>query len=321
MSALATVTARSRGIERVTPESLLAVARWVESAASPEELAWEHGKFRELRDYLKTQQAAKELRIQAVRLECIALRRIGRAGLSDKLRNPFDRKAAAWFGDQDDARFTAILAETENTSGPVSVMNHYTAQAQRLSSWFGDREWRKVHDEAGHEDTDYQLGIAAAVHTVLGEIVRDGEPIEVADAANRVFEALVDSHGWHDEHLPVEIAGEPLREVVRRVLRSPGPASRVLVGEAEMVIPAYVTYQPADGEVWQRVPWERAVLWQLKQMVELRTAQAEQMRVAAENMAALYAVLEDATGRTDSVAVADLIAYADVTERPASRAS
>lgn len=303
--------ARNEIVRDVTPESLARLAQWVAEIASPEELAWEGDKFKHLRDWMKTHRAAKELRIQAVRIECIALRKVGMAGISHKLRSTWERKAADWFASLSDERFRAILDDSANTTSPASVMNHYSGEERKVTDWISDRR-AHVEDEAGNERTFYDLGIAHAVSEVLADVVKDGEPFDVASAASVLYDRLNEESAYHDEQIPVELAGEPLREVIRRALRAPGPADRVAVGDLTLTVPQFVTYQAAGGDCWQRVPWGSAVLWQLKKMVELRREQAASAERAAERMEALYTSLHAAQAFTDSKQVADLIGYSSV---------
>lgn len=302
---------RNELVRDVTPESLMRLAHWVSELASPEELAWEGDKFKHLRDWLKTHQAAKDLRIQAVRIECIALRKVGLAGLSHKLRSHLERKAADWFAGLSDQRFQAVLEDSKLTTSPTSVMNYYSGEEKRVADWLSDRR-QHIEDESGTVDPVYQLGLAHAVQEVLGAVVQDGEPFDVATVASDLYDQLNDSSYYHNEQIPVELAGEPLREVIRRALRAPGPADRVQIGELTLTVPQFVTYQPPGGETWQRVPWGSAVLWQLKKMTELRREQARNAELAADRMQALYEALESAQAFTDSKQVADLIGYADV---------
>lgn len=308
---------RSGEIASVSDDSLTQLLVWVLNVATPEDLTFDNVRFHEVRDWLKTHKSAKELRVKAIRIECIALRRVGQAGLSNRLPKPNDRKVAEWLAGLDDDRFKTVLAESEVTTTPFAVMRWIVGEDEAPRKWGSARDTEQQSNEAGADYRVYDFGLTHEVGRVLEEIVADQEDFTVAEAADKLWHKLsADVERYinpedHDYLLP-ELAGEPLREVVRKVLRAPGPADRVLLNGNEVMIPNYVTFQPGGGETWKRTPWATAELWQLGMMRDLRREQAAAAERVAENMEALFVALEKATSLCDTTRVNDLIGYADV---------
>ena len=301
-------------VAHLDESKLQQLAEWVSFHASPEQLAWESDKFRDMRKLLKEHKAAKHLRVAAVRLECIALRRIALAGLASKLTNHYDRRAAEFFGEMTDEEFAEVLDDSEKTTTPFAVYKHYKGERDEPARWVYERSSDggypedRVHEMVAHERHHF----AYATQQVLSDLAMGEAPFTVAEAAHKLLTHIESNMGDHEKEIPPEMAGEPLREVVRRVLRAPGPSELVYVDGNEVRIPGYVTFHPGDGDTWQRVPWEKATLSQLLNMVATREEQAHQMQRAAGNLRRLYESLAEASDGDPAERVNDITAKADL---------
>lgn len=301
-------------VAQLDESKLHQLAEWVSFHASPEQLAWESDKFRDMRKLLKEHKAAKHLRVAAVRLECIALRRIALAGFTSKLTNHYDRRAAEFFGEMTDEEFAEVLDDSEKTTTPFAVYKHYKGERDEPARWVYERSSDggypedRVHEMVAHERHHF----AYATQQVLSDLAMGEAPFTVAEAAHKLLTHIESNMGDHEKEIPPEMAGEPLREVVRRVLRAPGPSELVYVDGNEVRIPGYVTFHPGDGDTWQRVPWEKATLGQLLNMVATREEQAHQMQRAAGNLRRLYESLAEASDGDPAERVNDITAKADL---------
>lgn len=285
---MSTVAIRSGLPLELNVENLSAIADWVKGYASPEQLAWASSDFKQLRDLLQAQKAATELRVQAVRLECVALRRVALAGLADKLSTS-NRSVAIWFADMTEEQFEQVILDCQNHTSPLSFMRQMKREQGHYYVWFDGG----VSDEP---DID-EIGLKSEAKNILHSL-NHLESFTVAEAADALYDRLKET--WDDDDLPREVAGAPLREVIREVLRAPEPGSSLIrIGEMVFSLPNYVTWQ--DSGVWRRVPWKRALVKHVRYMAEMKQAQAKEMLKAAEEMTALYEALEgESIQETDS---------------------
>lgn len=264
----------------LTVENLERLADWVANFASAEELAWNADKFKDLRNLLKVRKAASALRIEAVRLECVALRRIGLANLENKLP-AHERRVAKWFAEMTDDDFEKMLDDSQNEVSPLSLMRECENEQRYVSrhiSGYGD-----FPPEADIEPMD----ILREAHNILSSL-DSFDSFTVEEAANSLLDRLKDV--WGDE-LPREFAATPLREVVRTVLRLPDAGEGMFeIGDTYLSLPTHVTW--LDSGVWRRIPWQRATVAHLRTMVENRELQAEQLARRAAEMRQLLTVIE-----------------------------
>ena len=274
------VATRSAFDVEMNGENLQRLADWVANFATAEELAWNSDKFKDLRNLLKVQKAAKSLRVEAVKLECVALRRVGQAGLEAKI-GMHDRAVAKWLAEMSDDEFEKLLEDSSNEVSPVSLMRACRDEQRNLSKHIG-----------GYGDYDPDADVCAyRLEAEARDILRSLEHLDsftVEDAANELFDRF-ESH-WGGE-IPREVADTPLKEVVRGVLRIPEPGRGViLVGESVTELPSFVTW--SDSGIWRRIPWKRASVAHLRVMVETRELQARQMVEKAAEMRELLTVIE-----------------------------
>lgn len=272
-------------------ENLQKLADWVANFATAEQLAWNSDKFKELRDLLKIRKAAENLRIEAVRLECVALRKVGQANLESKLP-AHDRKVAVWLAEMTESRFEALLEDCVNQVSPLSLMRECNNEERNLRKHIG-----------GYGDFDPDADISDwGLEWEAKNILRSLEQFDsftVEEAAN----ALLDRLQAHrdDVEIPREFAETPLREVVRGVLRLPEPGRGVVrINDTVTFLPPFVTWN--DGGTWRRIPWKRATVEHFRNMVETRELQAKQLLDKAQEMRELLAAVEmSSSSETESV--------------------
>ena len=266
----------------LTSENLENLASWVAEIATPENLAWESDKFRDLRNLLRTRKAAANLRIQAVKIECIALRRIGLAGLGAKL-DTANRRIAKHFSEMSNEDFDALMRDCNNQHSPQSFLRSIDEEwEQRQRHYAGRVYWE--------QEPNAQIDLRFEFRELLKAISVEG-PFTVAEAAEVLFENLEETYNTFDRSLPREFADEPLREVVRAVLRSPVPGSDVIIDDTCVTVPEFVTYETTNG--WFRVSWNRALLADFRNMVQHRMKQAEAIFRKASDLALLLSKLDD----------------------------
>jgi hypothetical protein len=266
-------------------ENLQRLADWVANFATPEELAWNNDKFKDLRNLLKVQKAAQSLRIEAVRLECVALRRVGQANLHGKLTG-HDARVAKWLANMSEDEFGKLLEDSDNEVSPISLMRFREGQEQRLGSYIRG---------SGDFDPDYDISVYG-LEWEAKNILRSMEQFDsftVEQAATALLERLTEK--WDCIDLPREFAETPLREVVRGVLRMPEPGKDLVrVGDVVTYLPSFVTYCDSQS-TWQRIPWKRAQVMHFRAMVETRELQARQLQDKAAEMRALLDAIDIAS--------------------------
>jgi hypothetical protein len=279
MSELAT---RSAFEIELTTENLEKLSEWVTKFASPENLAWEWDKFKDLRNLMRTRKAAANLRIQAVKIECVALRRIGLAGLEGKL--PYEnKKIAKQFAQMSDEDFEALIADCNNQHSPAAFLRNIEYDWHDRQRYYrGGGDWPEIDDD---------IRFNSEVRTILETLGSEG-PFTVAEAAEKLFERIDHYHfEYTGGHLPGEFADEPLREVVRKVLMVPEPGSTVYARGVEITIPHNVTYHAPSG--YCRIPWRNAMLSNYRAMVEIREKQAAELLAKANAMRVLLDLLDE----------------------------
>ena len=275
------VAVRSAFEIELTTENLEKLSEWVTKFASPENLAYEWDKFKDLRNLMRVRKAAANLRIEAVKIECIALRRIGLAGLEGKL--PYEnKKIAKRFAEMSDKDFEALIADCNNQHSPAAFLRNI------------EYEWRdrqRYYRGGGDWPIDDNLSFNFEVRNILETLGAEG-PFTVAEAADKLFDRIASYHfETTGGDLPGEFADEPLREVVRKVLMVPEPGSTVYARGVEITIPHNVTYHAPSG--YCRIPWKDAMLSNYRAMVEIREKQAAELVAKASAMRALLDLLDE----------------------------
>lgn len=321
MSAQIEVQQKPEPVVHVDADSLAALAHWVQSVQNVEEIAWNSDRFKQIRDWLREHKTAKELRIRAVRVEMIALRRVAQAGLTSKLTTSQDRSAAEWAADLPDAEFEEMLSALEKVVTPYGFMRLYKGEKENVRSWLADSSHRggvRV-DETGEPVTQWRdesaVGLIFEVNDILD--AQGAESFTVAGISDELRSRLVEylgDIGVPSDPLMEVIAGEPLREVVRAVLRAPQPGQMVRVaGAGELPVPKWVTYTDEGGVgERRRIAWGGASILQFKAMCAEREKQASDLVRRAARLRAVADAMERSIPLAKSERCADLIAYVNV---------
>lgn len=278
MSALATVSAPKADLASI--DGLVA---WV-IEADVEEVCWRITEIGTLREWAQAQKDATALRMKAVRLELIALRKIAQGGLSAKIGGaPQLRSCAKWLATLSADEFGEVLEQIDGERSPIGLYRADKAQRdamaealskeQRPSNWQHVVNWKRppVSVEDGAE-------LRSAATVLLRDLLDEGEPFTVSEAAERLGQRM---------GLDVEVRGETaegLREMVRSAIRH---GSRNLPVNAWAIVPVAFTVEQADGE-YVRVPASKASIGHLvaherevRRRAEATMKQADELRSLA----------------------------------------
>lgn len=253
MSTAVAVRESATALERI--DDLLV---WVLDAPI-DEICWRLTEIGELRDWARVQQEATELRIRAVRLELVALRRVAQGGLDKKIAGVAQfRSAARWLATLTDEEFATVLDEIDGQKTPIMLYRDDRAARQAMEEALashGDSEWEDsprgayATYRADKDDQHYRR----AVTLVLDEVLKHGEPFTVAEAADRLADRLGLESRIREE------TSEGLRELVRAAIRGGDRSARV---DAWASLPIAFTVQDGDG-IYTRVPATSATLGHL----------------------------------------------------------
>lgn len=300
MNSLAIVpTAEHRALE-VSDESIGRLLDWV-LEASPQEVTWNADRISEMRDWLKTHKAAKDLRVKAVRLELIALRKIGVAGLAGKIKAQ-QGSAAKWLASLGDDEFTNVLSTVSAADTPIGLHRRSISESNDVRWWIENArisDGHVIHGIAG--ETFHSVDLHNAVRRVLEEVTTDGESFTIAEAADRLSEAL-HREGRIEEYSEPYAAilrGEPLREVVRRATRVASDDTYQDEFGEELSRPDFVTYTEDGRGGYVRIPWQSAGLEQFRFMISLRRDQLDTMRRKVDRLEKALALMESVVTEGD----------------------
>lgn len=235
---------------------------------------------RMVREWIKVIKGSAALAIEATRLECLALRRVGQVGAHRELPS-HKRSVARLFSELSDADFDLlVMAEIKARSTAIGIAR----QIERERAWRINREAGRAI--AGGEPgqivpvTDDQLqNLVEAAGAMLNTYAADGVPFAVTDAAAAIAEDL-----GYDQHSAA--VREGLREAIRQAIRIDDGGEGC---SDDPDAPAWVTYHEDDAGGWVRISWANASLDQFSAMVDLRHSQATQ---AADTYARLHGVLQ-----------------------------
>lgn len=267
---------------------LAQVAEWIAHAESPEDLgAAAQGCF-EAREWARIRKLSAEIRCEVVRLECIALRKLGVLGgqaLAAAGLSVHYRSAAEYFSGLQDQEFEDLCGKITAASTPVSLRNIVRrAERQRFVHAQGynllcEPESRR-YDASGAWGEDGP-NVARAVRVILRTAVRDNEPFTVGDAADALVRHLAEGLREGDpfpggsDFVEDPDFREGMSEVIRKALRE-----SVAVDTG---IPEFVTTNTADHG-WVRIPWHLATLVDLEEMVAHRWAQVRDLEARATQL-------------------------------------
>lgn len=232
---------------------------WV-MQAPVEEVCWRVTELGSMRQWLKTQKEATDLRIKAVRLELIALRKVAAGGLAHKISGAAQLRASAkWLAELTDEEFEVVLSDLDGERTPIALYQRDRAQREAMREALRDKSTDAARHEAwlsgqaarglGEEEENRR----SAATLILREVIEEGEPFTVSEAAERLADVL---------GLDVEVrrdTAEGLREMIRSSIRR---GDRTMPVDAWSRLPLAFTSQLPSGE-YIRVPATRATIQHL----------------------------------------------------------
>jgi hypothetical protein len=285
---------------------LFLVREWIGTLDSSEEAAHAVKVVGEYREWMRIKKVAADMRVEALRIECVAIRRVGVLGGSRYLVPGNLRRVATEMAEMTATEFDKWLDRITVDSGPITPYGLWQQQrekAQRALDYArgeaygrGEAERalgpvrprrRRIDGEYLREYGTYDPDdIRDAIGVVLGSAIQDGAPFTMSDAVDNVCRQLGDS-------IPEPLSDNlEFRRGLAESIRYAIAADAQGVGKT-VNSPRYVTFSD-DAEGWLRVPWEAAHLDQLRNMCELRQRQAKEMAEAAARLQALHDVLAKA---------------------------
>lgn len=233
---------------------------WVVQAPV-EEVCWRVTELGSMRQWLKAQKESTELRIKAVRLELIALRKVAAGGLAHKISGAATLRASAkWLAGLTDEEFATVISELDGDRTPIALYQRDRAQRDAMREALRDKSgdsalheaWLARRDVGGLDEAAERRRSAATY--ILREVIEEGEPFTVSEAAERLADAM---------GLDVEVrreTSEGLREMIRTSIRR---GDRTLPVDEWSDLPIAFTSHLPSGE-YVRVPATRATIQHLQ---------------------------------------------------------
>lgn len=219
------------------------------------------------REWVKISKAAKELAVEATRLEATALRRLGQLEFFTGL--PINQKPVAqWFASQTEEEFKAVLAEADKSSSAVGLWRRW--QRQSVIDEAFRRGGRIATGEDFNPEKVTKENLAQSAKTVLDVALSNDETISVSSAAFHLAEQL----GLEIDYFEDAAIRSGLAFAIRQAFREHLP-----VGDDEHY-PGWITYYQKDlGFV--RIPWNIATVEQVLAWAAFREEQANMYIEAA----------------------------------------
>lgn len=195
--------------------------------------------------------AADELAVEAIRLSCSALRRVGHLGgrgLSSR-----HQQAARLFAAMDEKEFADAMQSVRSTSTASSIA---LAWGKENTPTMRATEARRIERQRREESRD----LVGAISAVVEDALSGDRPIVIED----LVEQLV---GADEETLTRTGAGTKVREAIGHIDRAEDRVFEIGQREwsfggrphsARFRVPAKVTYRTDGG--WLSVPWHKATV-------------------------------------------------------------
>lgn len=279
----AVVRLRDAAVLEVSDTSLEALRAWVvDPATRVEDIAWNAGEFQSVRDWLKAHRSAQELRRKAVRVELIALRRVGLGGLAAKLTGSNQLKPVAkWLAELPDEGFSNLLDEITGEETPITLWRASKREEDKVQKWIQHEDelsGRPHYNPPTQRYRDGFLGPAEAARRLLHDMQLEGTTFTVQEAADRLT-LLLEEDGIHVHQA---MRGTPVTQLVRNAIHRATDGYEVLVNrEGETArVPDFVTYETSNGVA--RVPWSSASIAQLQAFVEMHEDKARVLAQRAQ---------------------------------------
>lgn len=262
-------------------KNIKSLSIYIENYGNTSEASDAHQQARLFRELGKFRKVAHEVAMEAFRLECIALRRLGQLGQEAlKILGTTDKDSAHKFAKMSSEDFEFFLTNLTKIVTPATAFKQYQKMEQDkqdfedgVSIGRGNVRRPSSYDEKNEQE----LMEAAAI--VLNNIT--SEEFTIASAAQALGERI---QRQYDD----EVDRVALKTAIRVALFNDesghgNPDAPELLNRC----PELVTY--FESEVgWVRIPRERASVEQFKFMVEYRERQAEAMLSAAKELRVIF---------------------------------
>lgn len=234
--------------------------QWVVEAPV-EDVCWRITELGTMRKWVAAQKAATDLRIKAVRLELIALRKVALGGLVDKISGAATLRASArWLAKLSDEEFATVLSELDGEKTPIALYQRQRAEAEAMREALRDKSndasnyevWRARHLGRDYDFSEENRRRSAT--SILEEIIEVGEPFTVSEAAERLADAL---------GLDIDVrrqTADGLREMIRTSIRRGDRSVKV---DEWSSLPTVFTVALPSGE-YVRVPATSATIANLR---------------------------------------------------------
>jgi hypothetical protein len=222
-------------------------------------------------EWAKIHDAAREVAVEACKLQATAVRRLAQLG-SRHIAGQ-GRAAAEWLGSMSDEAFAALLDSMKSARSPATLYRDHRSDVEREAKF---RRGQEIADGEGFP-ADYDSVCRAATY-ILNVAMAGG-----ATTVNELAEALGSELGYGDTDMGDPVIREGIEVAIREALRSEN-----ISGEAH---PDFVTWKDREAG-WLRIPWPAATIDQLRWMAEFREEQARELAEAAETLRILVRDLD-----------------------------
>jgi hypothetical protein len=245
--------------------------RWLSETGDVGQIADLIERARLAQQVLKIAREAEELGRSVLRLQCEAMRKLAHLHQANLLGKRDATRTARWLGSMTDQDFENLMETCDPWHAATTLYYvHFRKPRQE------DRERLRQSRRFGPAPESDDLKEAAK--TMLIHLAEQGQNITTASAAL----SLADEIGLDRDDID-DVQMEGLHEVVRQAIMLEDEQQIVRIGEIEIHCPRFVTYQEPFGE-WVRVPWNAALLSQLRFMANFRSRQAVGLTQAAEEL-------------------------------------
>lgn len=300
MTALATIDAASAQIE--------ALANVARNLSGADEYTDFRARIEAARAWAKVHKKTKQVRLDLLRLEVLALVRIVELGAADTLGR--DRNAAEWLANLSDAEREQFIRDSgegvTTAAGMVRTiqrieslerdLRHYRSAGQHFAHTPDPGEW--TDEQVIRARQGYVMDIAAALANTVEQYAPDGEPFTIDEMAD----AIVADAAIEQRHVSDSAFMEGVREVCRKAIRSAPPLS---VGG--LPIPSTITALTPE-EQYVRIPAANATVGHLDQMVEIRREQLAQDQAALARLEEVARALHALPGSSPESRIISLVA-------------
>lgn len=293
--------------------SIDSIAALIQACRKAEDVRAIRAKVEGAKAWAKTYRLTKELRLEFLRFEILALVKLAELDASEDLLSASEAEAAARFAAMTGPELDSLLAQYGSATTAAGLYRSVTRDEEasrrfrrETDEW--SQRWLNRSPRIPGSDDDIEervrlltvnASIASSMAAVLHEYTKDGKPFTVSEIADAVLH---------------EMGGEEVEDVVREGL-SEAIRKSVLRHHIDKFegfkIPTHITTQVFSdgiGAQFLRVPVMHAQIRDVEKMVELRRAQVEQDLRALKDLEGFAQKLRERPGATEDSSVGDILA-------------